>query len=604
MKFQKTEVYEKIDPQLQRLMERRQRGLQSPITSSTNVNEIAVMARVNDIDKWENMSEVQVGARIGKTENGDWLVTGRIPVQRIEAVRQADFVLSLKPARRMRSMLSKTLEETHARKDLLPDNTQGGQGAGVVVGIVDSGCDFHHSNFRNADGTTRVLAVWDQNGSASPDSPFGYGKLFTQEEINHALQQSDPYDALDYGPSPDSFNSKGAHGTHVMDIAAGNGLGSGTPGLAPEADIVFVHPACTDIPWGGPGAVGYDFGDSVQLLEAVRFIFDMAGNRPCVVNLSLGTNGGPHDGSNLFEQGIDAILQESPNRAVVIAASNSYGDGIHATDSVSENEYVDLLWTVYEKDLTGNELEIWYPASDEFNLEILSPDESSLGSLQLGENGHLTDDDGKTLLFASHRASDPNNGDHNIGMFVEDRMPPGVWTLRLHGVKINEGLFHAWIERDDRGQSSFRPPHDNSHTLGSISTSRFSIVVGSYDAHKTSTPLSWFSSAGPTRDGREKPEISAPGHDVWAAHSRTGDGVTRKSGTSMASPAITGIVALILSEAKARGVDLPIEKIRDIVLLCARDNPPEASAWDPRYGAGRIDAATAVEAVINQELDG
>ena len=89
----------------------------------------------------------------------------------------------------------------------------------------------------------------------------------------------------------------GSPGTYVMDICAGNGGGSDAPGFAPEADMVFVDVSHSDIPFVGPQVVGSSFGDSTQLLEAVRYIFDKAGDRPCVVNISLGTNGGPHDGT-------------------------------------------------------------------------------------------------------------------------------------------------------------------------------------------------------------------------------------------------------------------------------------------------------------------
>ncbi len=175
---------------------------------------------------------------------------------------------------------------------------------------------------------------------------------------------------------------------------------------------------------------------------------------------------------------------------------------------------------------------------------------------------------------------------------------PAQLKIRLHGVDISHGQFHAWIERDDAGQSSFAPPHDNSHTLGSISCGQYSIVVGSYDAHTTGQPLSWFSSAGPTRDGRQKPEISAPGHNVLAANSSTRVGITRMSGTSMAAPAVTGVVALILAEARSLNKKLTIEQIRDILAKTARSNPP-SMPWDDRYGMGRVDASAAVQQVLN-----
>ncbi|MED1287565.1 S8 family serine peptidase [Bacillus mycoides] len=123
-------------------------------------------------------------------------------------------------------------------------------------------------------------------------------------------------------------------------------------------------------------------------------------------------------------------------------------------------------------------------------------------------------------------------------------------------------------------------------------------------AVSTDAPLSWFSSAGPTKDGRQKPEISAPGHQVIAAAtdtitSNTTDGVTAMSGTSMAAPAVTGVIALVLAEAQAKGINLTIDQIRDILIKTARKNPPEGEGWNDRYGWGRIDASKAVEEIIS-----
>ena len=113
-------------------------------------------------------------------------------------------------------------------------------------------------------------------------------------------------------------------------------------------------------------------------------------------------------------------------------------------------------------------------------------------------------------------------------------------------------------------------------------------------------PISFFSSAGPTRDGRQKPEISAPGHGVFAAHSRTFTGVVPKNGTSMAAPAVAGIVALVLGEARERGLDLSAAEVRDIVAASARRSPPGGTAWHDRFGHGRIDAAAAIAAVTER----
>ena len=591
------DVLTQMDPRLQRAVVRARQGIVKLPGASTELDEVAVVATVADPVAWESLSEVRMGATIAADDNGQTVVTGRIPVSRVEAVRHQPFVTSLKASQRLQPTLDRTIAEIGARGNLLPNGNLSDGGGGAIVGIIDFGCDFAHENFRNADGTTRLLAIWDQAGPSGPSSPFGFGRVHTRSAINAALNQPNPYTALGYGPRPDTPFQRGSHGTHVMDIAAGNGRGSGVPGVAPNADIIFVEAATNDIPFSGPNAVGKSFGDSVQLLEAVQFILDQAGNRPCVINASLGTNGGPHDGSTLVEIGIDRLLRQAPNRAMVIAASNSFSDGIHAAGRVAAGGSVDLVWNIPSNDATSNELEIWYQGGDRFGVEVIAPNGQTQVRVAPGQTRALQSQ-GRVVLLAANRLSDPNNQDNMIGIFLEAGLPLGRWVIRLQGDTVQDGSFHAWIERDDAGQSSFRAPHDNSHTIGSISCGRETIVVASYDAHKTSLPLSFFSSAGPTRDGREKPEVAAPGHDVLAAHSRTRTRTVRKSGTSMASPAVTGVVALLLSEARARGRSMTSAQIRDLVIATARRNPPAGGQWDPRFGFGRVSARDVVSRLM------
>jgi subtilisin family serine protease len=597
--FIETNVSVSMDPRLQRIVARRGRGIRPEVTATSGEDEVSVLARVSDLAAWEALSEVRVGMAISPADNSDAgsIVTARIPAARIEAVRNQPFVRSLKAGRPLRPALAAGAAETRANPDQLPEGTLSDGGRSVVIGIVDYGCDFAHRNFRLANGQTRLRAIWHQGGIPQPSSPFGYGRVFTGPEIDAALQKGDPYAALGYGPRPDTPWSKGSHGTHVMDIAAGNGLGSDAAGFAPHADIVFVDVRHDDVPFAGPEVVGSNLGDSTQLLEAVRYIFDQAGDRPCVINISLGTNGGPHDGTSLVEQGIDRLIAARPNRCVTIAASNSFADGIHASGIVPQGGSVDLSWLIPNADRTANELELWYPANDLIDAELIDPAGRSLGVIQPGQSGAIPGS-GEVEIFIASRLADPNNGDGMIGLFLEKTAAAGTWTLRLHGRQISDGRFHAWIERDDLAQSSFAPPHDNSHTIGSISCGHLTIAVGSYDAHKSGCPLSWFSSAGPTRDDRKKPELSAPGHDVNAAWSRTGKGVVAKSGTSMAAPAVAGTIALMLGEAQRRGIDLSADQIRQVLLATVRRPPPAGADWDARYGHGRIDAAAAIAGIM------
>src|SRR5262249_51238688 len=151
----------------------------------------------------------------------------------------------------------------------------------------------------------------------------------------------------------------------------------------------------------------------------VRFIFDFAGNRPCVINVSLGTNAGPHDGSTLVEEGIDRMIRQSANRAVCIAASNSFNDGIHATGQVPAAGTLDLSWSIPLRDVTNNQLDLWYPGTGSLTVEILTPSGTSIVTVQPGQNRAVTGANGKTVLYVSNRLNDPNNGDNHLGIFLE-----------------------------------------------------------------------------------------------------------------------------------------------------------------------------------------
>ncbi|NJM21942.1 MAG: S8 family peptidase [Richelia sp. RM1_1_1] len=594
MRFEWTNIFADIDPRLQRLIQRRRRGISTPPTASTEVGEVAVIAKVNDIQAWRSLSEVREGAEIGSTSAGDIIVTARVPVSRLQSVRTSPCVISLQASQALQLTVDQSFGEGLISRNLIQVDSSGQQGKNVVVGIIDVGCDFVHKNFRHSDGSTRILALWDQDGSSEPDSPFGYGKVYRSAEINQALQAENPYLALGYYPG------KLAHGTHVMDIATGNGNGTGSAGIAPEADIVFVHfsnGAVEALLADGSSAVDNSLGDTTELVEAVDFIFDIAEERPCAINISLALHGGPHDGTALVEQSLDALVAQKPNRAVVIAAGNSYDKGIHASGTVPQDGFTDLHWDIPKGHRQYKAIEVWYNGADKFLLEIIPPNGETLVSLKLGENGEIVDEDDNTLIYLSHRFCDPNNGDNMIGVFMESRLPGGVWTLRLHGIEVTNGNFHAWIEREDGSQTSFVPPHDNTHTVNSIGCGRNIIMVGCYNPTKPNQPLSYFSSSGPTRDQRQKPDFIAAGQNIWAACSLTQTKSYQKSGTSMSAPMVTGIIALMLAEAQARNIELDIEQIRNILIQSAENNPPEEPLQKMRYGYGPINLQTTISIV-------
>lgn len=577
-----------MDPRLQRAMALHRGGARRMGSASTSGDELAVIARVRDVTAWRALSEVRSTEIIGAADDeGCHIVTARVAIERLARVHELPFVASLKAAQRVHAQLDRTLAETECRPADLSANGLSANGSGVVVGVVDFGCDVAHRNLRHPNNGTRLRALWDQGNPARPSDGVAYGVVHRTADIDAALATPDPYAALDY---PVALQE---HGTHVTDIAAGNGRGTGLPGVAPQADLVFVQLAASDIAWSGPEAARVSFGDSVQLLEAASFIFRQAGDQPCVVNLSLGTNGGPHDGSTLVERGLDSLVREASGRAVVIAAANAHDDGIHCRTVVAPGGTEALpLFTLPGAE---DEVEFWFDGAEKnVSLELVAPDGSSVARVDPGRSIELRShpDDPPVAVLVS-RQGDPNNGDNVINLWMSPDIPKGRWEIRLSNAGPRAVEVHGWIERNDRRQASFgAAASDPAFTLGSISCGRESIVVGSYDAHKLDTPVSWFSAEGPTRDGRDKPDLSGPGHGVRAAASRTGNGTTVMSGTSMAAPAVAGIVALMFDEAARGGMRPGAALVRQVLIRTC--HPVNAGAWDARYGAGRARAADAV----------
>lgn len=525
------------------------------------------------------------------------VATCRLRRQEIVNTRTDEAVASLKAPRPLRGEPGLTTP-VQAGEALRPGDRRrpdglAETGRGVVVGCVDWGCDFAHPNFRHPDGSTRLLALWDQSGDVQAGAPnrYGYGTIYTADAINRALQAADPYAALGYHPASGDPDDQGAHGTHVLDIAAGNGRAGGPLGIAPAADLVFVHLTKDDT--GGLASLG----DSVTLLEGVDFIARLAGDRPWVVNASVGAHGGPKDASTLVEQALDALVAAQPACAYVNSGGNYFKRGIHASGQLRPGQGRTLLWQTDAADRTPNELEVWYCGRDRFRVDVEAPDGERAASVALGETAPIAVD-GREVGRIYHRAHDPNNLDHHVDMFLDPGAPAGAWAVTLTGVDIVDGRFHAWVERDSgcrQCQSRFGvDDEDRAYTTGTICNGLRTIAVGAYNAHQAERPLAPFSSSGPTRDGRQKPDLLAPGMRVLAARSAPEQGDaplhTRKSGTSMAAPHVTGTIACIF-EAAPRPL-----WIFETQSILSRTAVPAEDAPGPRAGSGYLDIEAAVAA--------
>jgi len=539
------------------------------------------------------------------------IFTARLPRGEIVAIRQRPGVISLK-ASGLVTMPGRfeavgedgedgedegdveSAAEAMARIDGLSRVTETGKG--VVVGVCDWGVDFTHPNFRNADGTTRLECIWDQRGFGSPlaPQPYNQGRLLTRAAINAALNDPDPFAALHYHPASADPTGTGSHGTHVLDILAGNRREPGSEvGLASESDLVFVHLAPTRV-----GELG-NLGDSIGLLEGLDFIRRQAAGRPCVLHLSAGKTLGPKRGSTLLERAVDTMLQE-PGIVLTQSVGNYANAAMHTHARIGPDQRYEFVWITPDDDRTPNELELWYSGEDVFGVTLISPEGREF-STPLGNRLQLTDGISVWGNFY-HRLHEPNSGLNHVVIILYTTAPSGRWRVVLHGRDIVDGRVHAWIERDASGryQSRFAPAQATSRfTTNTICNCFRAIAVGAYDATKPNRPGTLFSSRGPTADGRQKPEIAAPGYRIRAARSTPRDGwrgerrLCVKSGTSMAAPWVSGTVALMFA---AAGRPLTIHEIRRVLIGTSDPHAGPTGRSSTQLGYGYLNIPAAVDA--------
>lgn len=496
-------------------------------------------------------------------------------------------------------------------------------GDGVLIGIVDvGGFDFSHPDFADGNGGTRFVSIWDQGGNARPpprgEGPgrFDYGAEFTKKDLDQALAKASSVGVPAYELERQSQAETSSHGTHVASIAAGN---RGVCRKAYLAGVlVSLSPDDSDR--------RRTFSDSTRIAHAVDYLLRLAekkGNIPVSINVSLGTNGHAHDGSSAVSRWIDSALTV-PGRSVCVAAGNAgqevpqfeddigYVMGrIHSSGTIPAAElYADLEWIVVGNgiaDVSENELEVWFGPQDRLAVSVKPPGGRWIGPVepqQFIENQLLGDG---SFLSIYNELYHPANGANYISVYLspflsEDGVvgvPAGQWVVRLHGREIRDGRYHAWIERDDPRRLGRIGPREawrfpsffserslvDQSTVNSLACGSGVISVANLD--EAAERISVTSSQGPTRDERFKPEIAAPGTDIVAANgfAAAGDDWVAMSGTSMASPYVTGVVGLML----AAEPGLTAAQITGIIQRTARPLPGADFTWQNDAGFGVID---------------
>jgi subtilisin family serine protease len=518
------------------------------------------------------------------------------------------------------------------------DHWVGLAGQGVIVGIVDSGLDLKHADFLDPSGKTRVVAAWDQ--TANNDNPPGviggndwtYGHVCTSDDID-----------AERCPLDDVFG----HGTHVTGTAAGDGsaTGNGQPayrfaGVAPEAGLIVVK--------SGDASFTSD-----RVLDGVAYIFAMAQKlgRPAVVNLSLSSQEGPHDGTTLFEQALDNL---SGGGRIVVAAAGNEGANDNETPKfpigpqhamgVADGPADTLLVPSYtprpgaQNDAV--QLELWYDGADSLAVTVVTPSGIQI-SAACGDTAVLDTPDGAVGIDNASEGRDPNNGDRSALIGLGDltaTAPPAVgrWLVRVHADGLapgSTGAYHLWLTFPGLpvGQQGLQFLGGSNAYVVSVPASADRVIgVAAYAARHDWTTLggqrasflyqeplgdiAFFSSPGPRRDGVLKPDLAAPGKVVISAlarHATIWQPQERRSlieadsvhaglfGTSMAAPAVTGTVALLLQLQP----DLTPEAVRELLVRSARQDQFTAHPYtgqpdavpNAQWGYGKLDAAAAAQ---------
>lgn len=507
------------------------------------------------------------------------------------------------------------------------DLPQAYTGEGVVVGVVDAGFDYMHAAFRRpADGALRIKRVWEQGATtldgASAPAKYGYGiELNTPELIEKAQGDSD----------------SNSHGTHVAAIAAGSDAykDGAYVGNAPDADIVLV-------------ALDLNASTNADISNAVQYIFDYADevDKPCVVNLSLGNQDGPHDGTSTFDTMTDAM--QGPGRLIVGAAGNHRTDAFHIDHTFATADAAPLRTFVKYKvapsnSVSGGTIEIWGEKGVDFTVDIAAYStfnkKDARSTTVYPAEGVTNVDFGKYATGTWKVASEvsPLNGKPHVVLTSALTSIRNNYAIALTVTPKTAGRVNIWSDNtylalESRDIEGFSAPDAASSTLCEIGgTGKRILTVGSYTTRNEYTTnggqqatlqetvgdLSSFSSYGPTVDGRMKPNITAPGCFIISAVSNNdasgnlmyaeyNENFGRYNqygymqGTSMASPFVAGIVATWLQAYP----QLTPEQLHEIVQNTARKDSFTATAPDSNWGYGKINALDGLRQCIEKQETG
>ncbi len=443
-------------------------------------------------------------------------------------------------------------------------------GKGVLVAVLDSGIDYFHEDFRNEDGSSRIVLLWDQV----------LGRVFTKEQIDEALARENRREALEMVPSTDGSG----HGTAVAGIAAGNGRESGGRyrGVAYESQLIVVKLGVAD-PLGFPR--------TTELMRALDFVirYAVARSMPLAVNISFGNTYGSHDGTSLLETYIDDV--SNFGRTSIIIGSGNEGSGRgHISGILQEREdrEIELSISPYE---SGLSIQLWKQYTDDFRITLITPSGQQLGPLPpvIGPQTFQYEST-RILLYYGEPSPYSTAQEIYFDMFPlrGDYLQSGIWKFRLTPERIVRGRYDFWLPSSAvLNRSTYFLGATPDTTLTIPSTARMAVTVGAYNSNYQS--FADFSGRGFTRvTDQVKPDLAAPGVGLMAP--RAGGGYDAVTGTSFAAPVVSGSAALMMEWGITDGNDAFLygEKLKAYLIRGARQLPGYQVWPNPQLGFGAL----------------
>ena len=448
-------------------------------------------------------------------------------------------------------------------------------GEGILVGFLDTGIDYTHNAFKDDEGNTRIEYIYDLEN----------GVVYDRNKINEALKSEDPFSVV---PETDLSG----HGTHVAGIAcAGGNINFDNYGVAYKSSIAMVKIT---------GENSLRAALSTQLMRGLKFLMDKSNeiNKPLVVNISLSTNDGSHNGSSLLEKYIQTFTQLQ-KAVIVVAAGNEGNSAHHVGGKMKREEDLDLNIGDGEK---GIILDFYKPVLVNVSVEVISPTGISTGPIELSESykerfvGRE-----KIVVYSTGPKPFDIQGQTTISILpLGDTITSGGWRIIVRKLNNYEGYFDIWLPIAEglNERTRFLQP-DVYNTLGIPATVEGVISVGSYNFLNNN--LSAFSGRGVVRpEWLIKPDLVAPGENILSTVEE--QGFDTKSGTSMAAPQVAGICALLFEWGIIRNNDpfLYGERMKYYLIKGAKRTIFGEAYPNPDLGYGFVCLDRTMELLINR----